>query len=97
MGDAYFSIKLQVILAVSLVDKQSSASKKSNIKRHYETHKFVGTRKKQKLCELKPAPREKQNIFHAVINAGESAVNASYSLSQLISSHSKPITESQLI
>jgi hypothetical protein len=53
VGGAYFPVKLQIISSVSLVDKQPRVSKQSNSRSHYKTHKLVGTRREEKLCESK--------------------------------------------
>jgi hypothetical protein len=74
VGGAYFTIKLQIISSVSRLDKQASVSKKSNSRRHYKTHKLVGTRREEKLWELKSQLKKATKYYHAVINIWESAV-----------------------
>lgn len=73
-----------------------------NIKRHYEQHpskydNIDGLMKEEKLKELKLGLKKQQLMFSKVMQESETAVHASYVLSELIAKHSKPFTDGDFI
>lgn len=73
-----------------------------NIKRHYDSHKtkfdkYTGMIRNEKLKELKSRLKDQQLMFTRPKQENESAVQASYVLSELIAKHSKPFVEGEFI
>ncbi|UYV76789.1 hypothetical protein LAZ67_14002019 [Cordylochernes scorpioides] len=73
-----------------------------NIKRHYEQLKskydtYEGLMRQEKLKEFKLGMKKQQFMFTKVSQESESAVHASYVLSEMIAKHSKPFTEGDFI
>ena len=79
-----------------------SVPKEYNVKRHYANHKkaydaYTGKMRDDKLLELKNSLKRQQTVFIKLNNESESAVKASYILSNLIASHSKSFSEGDFI
>jgi hypothetical protein len=90
------------LFASYVINQSISVCKDYNGKRHYSIHKekydlIVGRNREDTLNELISCLNKQQNIFQSFSKVNETAMKASYALSHLIASNSKPFTYGQFI
>lgn len=100
----YFCIEGKNNLITCIICNSTiSVCKEYNIKRHYDSKhacsydKYTEKLRESKFEEMKRGLAKQQSVFTRVYTQSESAVKASYALSHLIASKSKPFLEGDFI
>ncbi|KAB0803137.1 hypothetical protein PPYR_02406 [Photinus pyralis] len=98
----FFCCEVKEKIICLICNSTIGVSKLYNIKRHYEQHKtkfdqYEGLLRREKLKELKSKLKNQQLMFTRPMQENESAVRASYALSEMIAKHSKPFTEGEFV
>lgn len=98
----YFCCEIKDKIICLICKNTINVPKLYNIKRHYEQHpskydNIDGLMREEKLKELKLGLKKQQLMFSKVMQESETAVHASYVLSELIAKHSKPFTDGDFI
>jgi hypothetical protein len=99
----YLFIEHNDTLTCLVCRKTVAVPKEYNLKRHYEQlHqdkfvKFEGKNREEKVSQLKEQLRAQQNCFVKARTMNDDAVKASYIVSHMIASHTKPFTEGEFL
>ena len=85
-----------------ICNQNVSSTKKSNIKRHFETNHesyklLVGDARVEKIAQLKSALTKRVSMFHNYITEAERSTKASYKVAQLIAKWKKPFTDGEFV
>jgi hypothetical protein len=104
MGKHYFFFSVVHHKIVCLIcNKGVSVPKEYNLRRHYETsHKdkfgvLEGKLREDKLKNLKSDLQQQQNIFTVAAKSNETAVHASFAISQIIAEKPKPFMDGEYV
>lgn len=98
----FFCCEVKDKIICLICNSTISVPKLYNIKRHYDQHKtkydqYKEKNRDEKFNELKARLKNQQLMFTRTKQENESAVQASYVLSELIAKHSKPFIEGEFI
>ena len=98
----YFFVEYRGNATCLICTENIAVYKEYNVKRHFSTKhaeyaKYLGDEREKRVTELKKNLWKQQNLFKKGRNEADSAVEASYVVSEMIAKAGKPFTEGEFI